>query len=439
MAKQFFVNSLDGFFILKNGIIWDNVKKDTVKADILIHNGIIRQVGVVESMSDDICIIDIEGAFVFPGLIDIHVHLREPGYEEKETIATGCAAAAAGGFTAVCCMPNTNPVTDNQEVVQFIKDKAANQLVEVYPIGAVTRGSNGEELAEIGYMVDAGAAAISDDGYPVRDSTIMRRALEYSKKFNIPVIEHAQDLSLTAGASMNEGFYSTKLGLTGWPNIAEDIIVYRDITLAEYVQSSLHIAHISSARSVELVRQAKEKGIDVTAEVSPHHLVLTDEVVQTYDTNFKMNPPLRSKEDVDALVNGLKDKTIDAIATDHAPHDIDEKDKEFDRAAFGVTGLETAVGVYFTELMDKHGFGLDEFVDLFVVNPRKILHIDIPEIKEGAAAELSIIDPDTEWIVEKDDFFSKSDNSCFIGKKLRGRAVCTIGKGKLWWKNKLIK
>jgi len=424
--------------LLRGGKVWDIDKKSADDADVLLHDGTIERVGSIADIPEGTKILDLSGSMIFPGLIDIHVHLREPGFEDRETITSGCAAAAAGGFTAVCCMPNTNPVTDNQEIVRFIKEKSGNLLVEVYPIGAVTKGSKGEELAEIGYMIEAGIVGISDDGLPVKDSGIMRRALEYSRKFNIPVMEHAQDLSLTAGASMNEGFYSTKYGLKGWPSIAEDIMVNRDIMIAEYTGGCLHIQHVSSAQSVELIRRAKDKGISVTAEVTPHHISLSDEIIGTYDANYKMNPPLRSENDIDALIAGLKDNTIDAIATDHAPHVIDDKDKEFDKAAFGVTGLETAVGVYFSELAGKHGFGLKEFVDLFIVNPRKIVHVDIPRIKKGTQAELSIIDPDTEWVYKKDETFSKSRNSCFDGRKLRGRAIGTVGKGKIWWQNKII-
>jgi len=438
MPKPFHTNELKGYLILKNGQVWDAAQRSAGKADLLLKDGAIERIGEIADVPENTKALDLAGCIVFPGLIDIHVHLREPGFEERETIETGCAAAAAGGFTAVCCMPNTNPVADNQEVVRFITEKAGNLLVRVYPIGAVTKGSKGEELAEIGYMVQAGIVGISDDGMPVSSAKIMRHALEYSLKFQIPVVQHPQDLELTDGGSMNEGFYSTSLGLIGMPTIAEDIMVSRDIQLVEFVGGYLHVAHISSAASVELVRLAKDKGLPVSAEVSPHHLTLTDSMAETFDTNYKMNPPLRSEQDIEALINGLKDGTIDVIATDHAPHVCDDKDKEFDKAAFGVTGLETAVGIFFTELAGRHGFGIDRFVDLFVVNPRRIFNLDIPEIKEGAPAELSIINPHEKWEVDADDFYSKANNSCFIGRKLQGRAAGVIARGKCWWNNKII-
>lgn len=439
MPKQFIDKKIQGYVLLKNGHVWDTGKKTSFRADILLKDGIIDTIGIPklrDSPPENTENIDITGCTVLPGLIDIHVHLREPGYEERETIATGCAAAAAGGFTAVCCMPNTNPVIDNQEVVQFIKDRASNNLVEVYPIGAVSKGSQSKELAEIGFMVKAGIVGITDDSYPVGNSGMMRRALEYSIMFNIPVIEHAQDMWLTEGASMNEGFYSTKLGLGGMPTIAEDIIVSRDIQLLEYVGGQLHIQHISSANAVEMVRKAKDKGLNISAEATPHHFSLTDKVIESFDPNFKMNPPLRSEKDIEAIIKGLKDGTIDAIATDHAPHVIDDKEKEFDKAAFGVTGLETAVGVYFTELVDKHNFdGIKSLVDLCAINPRKIVHLPLPEIRQGAVAELCILNPDITFSVKKEEFHSKGVNSCFLDRTVRGRVMGVVGKRRIWMRD----
>lgn len=433
MQKPFNDKEIKGYYLLKNGKVWNLKKRRSDTADILIKDGIIEKIGKFDSPSKKWVIHDIEGCIVLPGLIDIHVHLREPGFEDRETIETGCAAAAAGGFTAVCCMPNTNPVIDNQETVRFIKEKANDLLVEVYPIGAVSKGSKSEELAEIGYMVKAGIIGITDDGLPLNNSGIVRRALEYSKMFDIPLIEHAQDTSLTQGSSMNEGVYSTRLGLKGMPTIAEDIIVSRDIQMLEYVGGKLHIQHISSAKSVELVRQAKDKGLSVTSEVTPHHFSLTDQAVTSYDPNFKMNPPLRSEEDVSAVIEGLLDGTIDAIATDHAPHIQDDKEGEFDRSAFGVTGLETVVGVYFTELVDKHGFdGIKSLVELCIVNPRKIMNLSVPEIKEQAIADLCILDPQKKWTVNKEEFYSKSANSCFLDRSLRGKVRGVIGKRRIW-------
>ncbi|MFC1564267.1 dihydroorotase, partial [candidate division KSB1 bacterium] len=330
-----------GILVLKNGRVWNSAKEKLQNVDVVIKDGRIDKIGKITGGIGKGQVIDLKKKYVLPGLIDIHVHLREPGFEEKETIETGCAAAAAGGFTALCCMPNTNPVIDNQETVRFIKEKSEKFLVDVYPIGAVTKGLNGEELAEIGYMHEAGIVGISDDGIPVMSSRIMRLALDYCKMFGIPVISHAEDKELTAVGCMNEGFSSTKLGLKGMPSSAEDIMVARDIMLAEFTGGRLHIAHISTAQSVDLVRKAKAKGIKVTAEAAPHHFSLTDKACETYDSNFKMNPPLRIKKDVAAVIKGLKDGTIDSIATDHAPHHIDNKEGEFDKAAFGVTGLET--------------------------------------------------------------------------------------------------
>ncbi|MCP4725498.1 MAG: dihydroorotase [bacterium] len=401
--------------------------------DVVLKDGKIDKIGKIKDKIAKGTVVDLKKSYVLPGLIDIHVHLREPGFEEKETIESGCAAAAVGGFTAVCSMPNTDPVTDNQETVRFIKEKAANQLVDVYPIGAVTKGSKGEELAEIGYMHGAGIVGISDDGIPILNSKIMRLSLEYCKKFGIPVISHAEEKELTATGCMNEGFQSTKLGLRGMPSVAEDIMVARDIMLAEFTGGKVHIAHVSTAASVELVRKAKAKGISVTAEAAPHHFTLTDKACETYDSYFKMNPPLRTKKDMSAIIKGLKDGTIDTIATDHAPHHTDVKEGEFDQAAFGVTGLETAIGVYFTELVDKHGFDdVKGLIDKFVVNPRKVINIDVPEIKEGMAAEISIIDPSQKWIVDKKEFCSRSENSCFLGKKLRGKPVGVVNKKRIW-------
>ncbi len=434
MSKQFLDKEHRGYLLLQNGSVWNFQKRASYKADLLLKDGFIEKIGNIGPEPQGAEVIAIDGCTILPGLIDIHVHLREPGQEERETIKTGCAAAASGGFTAVCCMPNTKPVIDNQEVVRFVKEQAHDLLVEVYPLGAISKNSDGKELSEIGYMFNAGIVGITDDGLPVQDSGIMRRALEYSKKFNIPVIEHAQDMGLTENASMNESYYSTKLGLTGMPTIAEDIIVSRDIQLAEYVGGQIHIQHISSAKSIELVRMAKDKGLNVTTEATPHHFSLTDQCVESYDPNFKMNPPLRSEEDRSAVIQGLKDGTIDAIATDHAPHVIDDKEGAFDKAAFGVTGLETAVGVYFSELVDKHNFkGIEDLVDLCVINPRNILHLPLPEIKENIRADLCILNPDIQWTVKKDDFYSKSSNSCFLGKNVRGKVMGTINKGRFWY------
>ncbi len=433
MRKAFNSINQKGVLVFKNGSVWDDTKKKVVKSDLVLKNGKIEKIGDPGKIAADAKVIDVTGCYILPGFADIHVHFREPGFEEKETIETGCAAAASGGFTAVCCMPNTNPVIDNQEVTGFIKDRAKDHLVNIYPIGAISKGLKGEEMAEIGFMFKAGIVGVSDDGLPVLNSKLMRLALEYTKMFDVPVITHAEDKDLTSAGCMHEGFFSTKLGLKGMPGLGEDIMVGRDIMLAEFTGGKLHIAHVSTAASVDLVRKAKKKGINVTAEVTPHHFTLTDAECQTFDSNFKMNPPLRSKDDVDAIIKGLKDGTIDVIATDHAPHHPDSKEGEFDLAAFGVTGLETALGVYLTELVDRKGFDeVNGIIEKLVVNPRKIVNIPVPEIKKGASAEIAVIDPNEEWTVLKDNFYSKSANSCFLGRKLRGKVKAVVNNGKIW-------
>ena len=440
MAKQFTDTEIKGLLLLRNGAIWNSAKRLTERADVLIKDGVIDTVTIFETVPSGAAVVDITGCTVIPGLIDIHVHLREPGYEDKETIASGCAAAAAGGFTAVCCMPNTNPVADHQEVIQFIKDRAQGNLVTVYPVGAVSKGLKGDELAEIGFMVKAGIIAITDDGNTIKTSGLMRRALEYSRLFGIPVLEHPQDTSLTEGGSMNEGFYSTKLGIYGMPSVAEDIIVSRDIQLLEYVGGQLHIQHVSSASSVELIRRAKGKGLPITAEATPHHFTITDEVIETYDPNFKINPPLRTNKDREAIIAGLKDGTIDAIATDHAPHTVDDKEGEFDLAKFGTIGLETAVGAFFTELIDKYHFnGIESLINLCVVNPRKIMHLPIPEIKRGNQADICILNEQKSWTVKENEFYSKAANSCFINQTLRGFVIGVIGNRRIWLRDVGIK
>ncbi|MFC1555135.1 dihydroorotase, partial [candidate division KSB1 bacterium] len=417
MQRQFQDKEIRGLLLLKGGKVWDISKKTSYKADLLINQGKIERIGKFEETPADSEIIDISGCTVIPGLLDMHVHLREPGQEDKETISSGCAAAASGGFTSVCCMPNTSPVIDNQEVVRFIKEKSENLLVNVFPAGAVSKELKGDELAEIGFMIKAGIVAVTDDGHPVKSSSLMRKVLEYSKIFNIPVMEHAEEISLTKTGCMNEGFTSTKLGLLGMPSIAEDIIVSRDIQILGFTGGHLHIQHMSSAKSIRMIREAKDRGLNITAEATPHHFCLTDKEIESYDSNFKMNPPLRSEEDVEAVIEGLKDGTIDVIATDHAPHRIDDKEGEFDRAAFGVTGLETAVGVYFTELVEKNSFkGLEELVDLCAVKPRKILNLPLNDIQEGNEAELCIINPDETWTVKKEDFYSLAANSSFLDR-----------------------
>jgi dihydroorotase len=367
---------------------------------------------------------------VVPGLIDLHVHLREPGYEYKETIATGTAAAKAGGFTAVCCMPNTQPVNDSRSVTEFILSQAAKEAAaRVLPIGAITKGSKGEELSEIGELRDAGCVGISDDGRPVMAASVMRRAMEYSKIFDLPVISHCEDASLSAKGVMNEGFVSTELGLRGIPNAAEDVMVARDISLAELSGARVHICHVSTAGAVRLVREAKQRGVRVTAETCPHYFMLTEEAVRGYNTMAKMNPPLRTAEDVAAVRQGLKDGAIEVIATDHAPHGLDEKAVEFDAAPFGIAGLETAVGLSL-KLVAEGVLSLSDLIARMSLGPAKIIKNSGGTLSVGAVADITIIDPDLEWTVKAAEFRSRSRNTPFDGWKLKGKAVRTIVNGK---------
>ena len=379
---------------------------------------------------------DLKGKVIAPGFIDMHVHLREPGFEYKETILTGAAAAAAGGFTAVCCMPNTEPAIDDESVVRYIQSKAKsalNGLVDVYPVAAVTKGRRGEQLAPLAELSDAGAVAFSDDGAPVYDAEIMRRAMEYAAMFGKPVIQHAQEMSMTKGGVMNEGSVSTALGLPGMPSLAEDIMVSRDIQICRYTRGQYHVAHLSTAGAVDLVRRGKGEGVNVTCEVTPHHFTLTDEAVRGYNTNTKMNPPLRTSSDVEAVRKGLRDGTIDVIATDHAPHSFDEKEVEFQFAPFGIVGLETAIGISVTELVQSGVLTLAQLIEKLSVNPRRILHLPSIVIAEGEAANLTIFDPAAEWIVDPPSLKSRSKNTPFGGRKLIGKPIGVLNNGQSYW------
>lgn len=406
--------------------------------DLLIEDGVIQKIGnLTEEEIKSSKVFNMEGKICSPGFFDMHIHLREPGREDEETIETGSNAAAAGGFTGIACMPNTNPAIDSAEVVRFIKEKASNHLVDVYPIGAATLNRKGESISPILELYEAGVVGFSDDGNVIKSAGILRNVLEYSKITNAPVIEHCEDESLADGA-MNESFNSTLLGLPGIPTVAEDLIVMRDIMMAEYVDGKIHIAHISSKNSVELVRQAKKKGIKVTAEVTPHHFSLTDDNLKTFDTNFKMNPPLRTKEDVDAIIEGLKDGTIDCIASDHAPHSIEEKEMEFIYAPNGIIGLETQIGLAISELVKKKHLTLEQMIEKFAINPRKILNLEIPKIKIGETANLTILDPEQIWTVDISKFKSKSKNSPFDKRLLTGKSVATINKRKMFFEDKFF-
>jgi dihydroorotase len=375
-------------------------------------------------------VIDCDGLIVSPGFIDVHCHLREPGREDVETIATGARAAAAGGFTAVCAMPNTDPVTDNQAAVGFIVRQGQRaKAARVYPIGAISVGQEGKVLAEFGEMFGAGAVAVSDDGKPVASAQLMRTALEYARTFRIPVIDHCEEPTLSAGGSMNEGIVSAQLGLKGIPAEAEEIMVIRDILLARLTGGHVHLAHMSTKGSVELIRWGKERGINVTAEVCPHHLSLTEERVRDYDTNAKMNPPLRTQKDIEALRGAVKDGTIDLIATDHAPHHYDEKEREFADAPNGIVGLETALAVVITNLVEAGHLTYSDLVERMACTPARLFNLPGGSLKRGAAADVTIFDPRVHWRVDPAKFASKGRNSPYNGMTLAGRAACTIVAG----------
>jgi len=418
---------------IKNIRIVDPSRNKDAVGDIFIENG-----KIVSKFSGygKFEIIDGSGKIAAPGLIDVHAHLREPGQEGKETIYTGTRSAAKGGITTVLCMPNTKPPIDNAPTVEFIIFKAQKEgIVNVFPIGCATRGSLGVELSEIGVLKKAGIVAVSDDGLPIMSSQIMRRTLEYTKMFKIPVISHSEDKELSKNGSMNEGKNSMILGIRGIPKQAEEVMISRDIMLAELTGGYLHIAHVSTEGSVDLVRQAKKKGVKITAETCPHYFTLTDDIVKVYDANTKMNPPLREKRDVEAIKKGLADGTIDCIATDHAPHTQEEKNREFDLAPFGVIGFETMLSLVLNELVDKGVLSLSEAVAKMALNPAKIFNLEgRGSLKEGSVADITIIDTKYSYEFTKESIFSKSKNSPFIGRKFKGGAVMTIVGGNIVWR-----
>ncbi len=422
--------------LLRNGTIIDPSQSLEAQRDLLIRGG--RVAAIDERINpEDAEIFDAAGLIVAPGFIDLHVHLREPGFEYKETIASGARAAVAGGFTSVCCMPNTKPVNDNSSVTSFmIEQGRAAKLANVLPIGAITAESKGEQLAEIGEMKAAGIVAISDDGKPVTDSGMMRRAMEYASDFDLPVVDHCEDCCGAAGWAMHEGEYSALMGLKGLPGAAEDLHVARDIMLAELTGARVHIAHISTARSVDLVRQAKRRGLPVTCEVAPHHFTLTDRDVYEsgYDTNFKMAPPLRSQADLEAVIAGLRDGVIDAIATDHAPHHANEKMLEFDRAPNGIIGLETAVSLTLDRLVHRGVITIARMVELLSVNPARVFKLDRGTLQVGATADVTVFDPNRKVGVDASKFQSKSRNTPFGGWELKGAPVATIVRGCVAWR-----
>ncbi len=419
--------------LIRHGLIVDPSQSIEAKRDLLIRDGSVAAIDEKIDV-DDVEVFDASGLIVAPGFIDLHVHLREPGFEYKETIETGARAAVAGGFTSVCCMPNTTPVNDNSSVTAFILEQGrAAKLANIYPIGAITHGSKGEQLAEIGEMKKAGIVAVSDDGRPVNDSGLMRRAMEYASDFGLPVVDHCEDCCGAKEWSMHEGEYSALMGLRGLPGAAEDLHVSRDLMLAELTGARAHIAHISTARSVDLVRQAKRRGLNITCEVTPHHFTLTDRDVfeSGYNTNFKMAPPLRSQADLEAVIEGMRDGTIDAIATDHAPHHANEKMLEFDQAPNGVVGLETAVSLTLDRLVHRSVISLARMIELLSCNPARIFNLDRGTLKVDAVADVTIIDPEKKIKVDASKFQSKSRNTPFNGWELRGAPAATIVGGRI--------
>ncbi|MDO8282785.1 MAG: dihydroorotase [Thermodesulfovibrionia bacterium] len=417
--------------LIINGKLIDPSQNISSNKDILIEGKKIKGIYSKGKGPKADKVIDASDCIVMPGFVDMHTHLREPGFEYKETISTGTMAAARGGFTSVCCMPNTNPVNDTISVAEFILKKAAKEgSCSVYPIAAITKGQSGETLTELEALINVGCVAFSDDGRPVMNSLIMRRALEYSRIFDVPVIAHCEDLMLSEGGVMNEGLMSTTLGLHGIPRAAEEVMVARDIALCELTGGRLHIAHVSSRGSVSMIRDAKSRGINLTAETCPHYFTLTDESLNGYDTNFKVNPPIRTAADVQAIKEGLKDGTIDVIATDHAPHHYDEKNCEFDKAAFGISGLETAFSLGL-RLVNEKVIDLMQLITMMSVTPSKIMRINKGTLAEGADADITIVDLNRTYKIDSAKFLSKGKNTPFNGWELNGVVMKTITMGKV--------
>ncbi|HUN80961.1 MAG TPA: dihydroorotase [Phycisphaerae bacterium] len=416
--------------IIKNGRVIDPSQSMDSAADVLVQSGKISAVGPglkPPASNSEIEIIDATDCIVCPGLIDMHVHLREPGREDAETIASGAAAAAAGGFTAVACMPNTEPAIDSEAMIEFVYRQAARAgKARVYPIGAITKGRDGKELAEMGQMVRAGAVAFSDDGVGVADPSVMLRAMQYAAMFDKPIIQHCEDASLATGGCMNAGPTALRLGLAGIPAMAEEIMLQRDLLIAENTGARYHVAHISTAGAVELVREAKSRGVRVSTEVCPHHLLLTEECCDSYDPNYKMNPPLRSARDVEACIAGVLDGTIDCLVTDHAPHNRSLKELDFQAAPFGIVGLETALGLFIKALVAPGHLDWPGLIALMSTNPAKVLGLKLGTLAPGADADITIIDPQAAWTVDSANFQSKSRNTPFEGWRLSGRANCCI-------------
>lgn len=420
--------------VIKNGRVVDPSQNIDRVCDIAVEDGIIREIGEAISTAGNEEF-NASGLVVAPGFIDMHVHLREPGFEHSETIETGSRAAAAGGFTSICCMPNTLPINDNATVTSYITDRARQfAIVNVYPIGAITKSSAGEELSAMASMKQAGIVAISDDGRPVMNSRVVRQAMEFAKALDLPLIEHCEDLHLSAGGDMHEGVQSTRLGLRGIPRSSEDVMVARDIILAELTGVRYHVAHISSQYSVEMVAFAKRRGLTVTSEATPHHFALSDAEMRPYDSSYKMKPPLRGSRDVEAVTNGLIDGTVDAIATDHAPHPGDEKMQEFERCPFGIIGLETAVGLSLERLYHPGKIGLSQFVGLFTQNPARVLSLNRGTLRAGSPADITVFGLDHQWTYNVAKSPSKSRNTPFNGHQFCGGPVASIVGGKIVWR-----
>ncbi|MCX8010602.1 MAG: dihydroorotase [Ignavibacteria bacterium] len=420
--------------LIKNAQLIDPQIQLNKTSDILIEDGIISKIDNSISENAD-QVFDLKDKIVTPGFADVHVHLREPGREDEETIETGTNAAAAGGFTSVCCMPNTEPAIDSAEVVTFIKEKSKNLLVDVYPIGAVTKKREGKELAFLGEMAEAGVVGFSDDGSAVSNSKLLRYAFEYASMFDLPIVEHCEDSYLTEGGVMNESVNSTRFGLAPMPSLAEDLIAMRDVMTLEYLTGKLHLAHISTKGTVEILRQAKRRKLNVTGEVAPHHFTLTDDAVRNYDTNTKMNPPLRTQDDVNEVIKGLQDGTIDVIASDHAPHSIEEKEWEFIYAPFGIIGLETSVGLALTRLYHTKILSLEELIMKMSINPRKIFKLSEAKIEIGKKANLTILDLNLTWKVDKFNLKSKSINTPFHDWLINGKAIGVINNSMMYFED----